>query len=78
MKTIIFEADISEIEKIKNVLKALGVKKIKEIESSEYHQFDKVEYTKEEFGEMLDFSRKTKSSIALKTKKDVVDFINSL
>jgi len=78
MKTIIFEAEKSEIEKIKNILKILGAKKIKEVESSKYPQFDKVEYTQKEFSEMLDFSKKTKSSNILKTKKDVADFINSL
>lgn len=78
MKTIIFEAETSEIEKIKNVLKALGIKKIKEVETSEYPQFDKVEYTKEEYEKMLDFSKKTRSASVLKTKKDVIDFIDSL
>lgn len=42
MKTIIFEAEPSETEKTKNVLKALGVKKIKEVEPSKYPQFDKI------------------------------------
>jgi|GEM_PF-1732118 len=78
MKTIIFEVEISEIEKIKNVLRALGIKKIKEVERAEYVQFDKVEYTKEEFGAMLDFSRKTRSADTLRTQEDVIDFINSL
>jgi len=78
MKTIIFEAETSEIEKIKSILKILGVKKIKEIENSKYPQFDKVKYSQKEFEEMLDFSKSTKSSTILKNKKDITDFINSL
>ena len=63
MTTVIFEAESSEIDKIKSVLKVLGAKKIKikETEESKYPQFDKTKYTKKEFEAMLDFSKKTKT-----------------
>lgn len=80
MTTVTFEAEPSEIDKIKNVLKALGAKKIKvkETEESKYPQFDKTEYTKKEFEAMLDFSKKTKTAKKLKTKQEISDFIDSL
>lgn len=78
MRTIIFEAENSETEKIKNVLKALGITRIKDVECSKFPQFDKVKYTQKEFEEMLDFSEKTKCSAVLKNKEDIIDFIGSL
>ena len=80
MTTVIFETESSEIPKIKSILKALGVKKIK-IENSLGNivvNEDKVKYSKKEFSEMLVLSKKNIVDDVLKTEDDVRKFITSI
>ncbi|RZL30237.1 MAG: hypothetical protein EOO96_18545 [Pedobacter sp.] len=70
MTTFSFEIEPSEVSKLKAVLKALGVKKIK-IEE------DKTEMSKQEFDEKLK-KAKSGSGTILKSKEDVNAFFDSL
>lgn len=80
MTTVIFETESSKIPKIKSILKALGVKKIKIESSSENTTVneDKIKYTKKEFSKMLVLSKKNIVDDVLKTEEDVHKFINSI
>lgn len=70
MTTFSFEIEPSEVSKLKAVLKALGVKKIK-IEEG------KTEMSKQEFDEKLK-KAKSGSGTILKSKEDVNAFFDSL
>ncbi len=70
MTTITFEAEKSEFEKIRNVLKALGAKKIKVKE-------DDTKMSKAEFEEKLKRAKAGKGTI-LKNSDEINAFFNSL
>ncbi len=76
MTTFTFEADQSEVEKLRTILKALGVKKLKVKEDSQ--STEKVKFSRKEFDQMLDESKKNKSDKALKSKDDVKNLFDSL
>ena len=69
MTVFSFEIDSSETEKIKAVLKAFGVKKLK------IH--DETKMSKAEFEEKLTKSKSGKGTL-LHSKQDISDFFNSL
>ena len=69
MTVFSFEIDSSETEKIKAVLKAFGVKKLK-IQAE-------TKLSKEEFEEKLSKSKSGKGTL-LHSKQDISDFFNSL
>lgn len=77
MTTFTFEADKSEVEKIRTILKALGVKKLK-VKEEPSEAKEKVKYSEKEFGEMLDESKKSKSDKLLNSKDDVKNLFDSL
>lgn len=77
MTTFTFEADKSEVEKIRTILKALGVKKLK-IKEDPSESTEKIKYSRKEFDEMLDESKKSKSQKVLKSKDDVKTFFDSI
>ncbi|RRQ46482.1 hypothetical protein [Chryseobacterium sp. SC28] len=77
MTTFTFEADKSEVEKIRTILKALGVKKLK-IKEDPSESTEKIKYSRKEFDEMLDESKKSKSEKVLKSKDDVKTFFDSI
>ncbi|PZU89667.1 hypothetical protein [Epilithonimonas hungarica] len=77
MTTFTFEADKSEVEKIRTILKALGVKKLK-VKEDVSESAEKIKYSRKEFGEMLDESKKSKSDKLLNSKDDVKNLFDSL
>lgn len=77
MTTFTFEADKSEVEKIRTILKALGVKKLK-IKEDPSESTEKIKYSRKEFDEMLDESKKSKSQKVLKSKDDIKTFFDSI
>lgn len=77
MTTFTFEADKSEVEKIRTILKALGVKKLMVKEDSS-ESIEKVKYSHKEFDQMLDESKKNENSNVLKSKEDVKNLFDSL
>ncbi|WP_333854485.1 hypothetical protein [Epilithonimonas sp.] len=77
MTTFTFEADKSEVEKIRTILKALGVKKLK-VKEDASESSEKIKYSRKEFGEMLDESKKSKSDKLLNSKDDVKNLFDSL
>lgn len=77
MTTFTFEADKSEVEKIRTILKALGVKKLK-VKEEPSEAKEKVKYSEKEFDQMLDDSKKNKHSKVLKSKGDVKNLFDSL
>ena len=77
MTTFTFEADKSEVEKIRTILKALGVKKLK-VKENASDSAEKIKYSRREFDEMLDESKKSKSKKVLKSKDEVKNFFDSL
>ncbi|WP_138765813.1 hypothetical protein [Pedobacter xixiisoli] len=70
MTTFSFEIEQSEVSKLKAVLKAFGVKKMK-------IKDDESELSKEEFEEKIE-KAKSGSGTILKTKKDIDSFFDSL
>ena len=77
MTTFTFEADKSEVEKIRTILKALGVKKLK-VKEDVSDPAEKIKYSRKEFDEMLDESKKSKSDKLLNSKDDVKNLFDSL
>ncbi len=77
MTTFTFEADKSEVEKIRTILKALGVKKLK-VKEDASDSSEKIKYSHKEFDEMLDESKKSKSERVLNSKDDVKNLLDSL
>lgn len=77
MTTFTFEADKSEVEKIRTILKALGVKKLK-VKEDASEPSEKIKYSRKEFDEMLDESKKIKSDKLLNSKDDVKNLFDSL
>lgn len=77
MTTFTFEADKSEVEKIRTILKALGVKKLK-IKEDASESTEKIKYSSKEFDKMLDESKKSKSEKVLNSKDDVKNLFDSL
>ncbi len=77
MTTFTFEADESEVDKIRTILKALGVKKLKVKEESS-ESTEKVKYSLKEFDQILDESKKNENSNVLKSKDDVKNLFDSL
>jgi hypothetical protein len=77
MTTFTFEADKSEVEKIRTILKALGVKKLK-VKEDASESSEKIKYSHKEFDEMLDESKKSKIEKVLNSKDDVKNLFDSL
>ena len=77
MTTFTFETDKSEVEKIRTILKALGVKKLK-VKEDASDSAEKIKYSLKEFDEMLDESKKSKIQKLLISKDDVKTFFNLL
>ena len=77
MTTFTFEADKSEVEKIRTILKALGVKKLK-VKEDASESTEKIKYSSKEFDKMLDESKKNKSEKVLNSKDDVKNLFDSL
>lgn len=77
MTTFTFEADKSEVEKIRTILKALGVKKLK-VKEDVSESAEKIKYSSKEFDKMLDESKKSKSENVLNSKDDVKNLFDSL
>lgn len=77
MTTFTFEADKSEVEKIRTILKALGVKKLK-VKEDVSESSEKIKYSHKEFDEMLDESKKSKIEKVLNSKDDVKNLFDSL
>lgn len=77
MTTFTFEADKSEVEKIRTILKALGVKKLK-VKEDVSESAEKIKYSSKEFDKMLDESKKNKSDKLLNSKDDVKNLFDSL
>ena len=77
MTTFTFEADKSEVEKIRTILKALGVKKLK-VKEDASESSEKIKYSQKEFDEMLDESKKSKIEKVLNSKADVKNLFDSL
>ena len=77
MTTFTFEADKSEVEKIRTILKALGVKKLK-VKEDASESSEKIKYSQKEFDEMLDESKKSKIEKVLNSKDDVKNLFDSL
>lgn len=77
MTTFTFEADKSEVEKIRTILKALGVKKLK-VKEDVSESAEKIKYSSKEFDKMLDESKKSKSDKLLNSKDDVKNLFDSL
>ena len=77
MTTFTFEADKSEVEKIRTILKALGVKKLK-VKEDVSESAVKIKYSSKEFDKMLDESKKSKSDKLLNSKDDVKNLFDSL
>ena len=77
MTTFTFEADKSEVEKIRTILKALGVKKLK-VQEDASESSEKIKYSHKEFDEMLDESKKSKIEKVLNSKDDVKNLFDSL
>ncbi len=77
MTTFTFEADKSEVEKIRTILKALGVKKLK-VKEDASESTEKIKYSSKEFDKMLDESKKSKSEKVLNSKDDVKNLFDSL
>lgn len=77
MTTFTFEADKSEVEKIRTILKALGVKKLK-VKEDASESSEKIKYSRKEFDQMLDESKKSKIQKLLISKDDVKTFFNLL
>ncbi|WP_027384460.1 hypothetical protein [Epilithonimonas caeni] len=77
MTTFTFEADKSEVEKIRTILKALGVKKLK-VKEDASESAEKIKYSRKEFDKMLDESKKSKSEKVLNSKDDVKNLFDSL
>lgn len=77
MTTFTFETDKSEVEKIRTILKALGVKKLR-VKEDASDSGEKTKYSRKEFDEMLDESKNSKSQELLKSKDDVKNFFDSL
>ena len=77
MTTFTFEADKSEVEKIRTILKALGVKKLK-VKEDASESTEKIKYSSKEFDKMLDESKKSKSDKLLNSKDDVKNLFDSL
>ena len=77
MTTFTFEADKSEVEKIRTILKALGVKKLK-VKEDVSESAEKIKYSSKEFDKMLDESKKSKSEKVLNSKDDVKNLFDSL
>lgn len=76
MTTFTFEADKSEVEKIRTILKALGVKKLK-IKEDPSESTEKIKYSRKEFDEMLDESKKSKSEKVMNSKEDIKNLFDS-
>ncbi|MDV4099100.1 hypothetical protein CMT22_17900 [Elizabethkingia anophelis] len=70
MTSFSFEIEHSEADKIKAILKALGVKKLKVKD-------DETEMSKEEFEKKLDNAKSGKGTV-LRTNKEVSDFFASV
>ena len=77
MTTFTFEADKSEVEKIRTILKALGVKKLR-VKEDVSESGEKIKYSRKEFDQMLDESKKSKNAKTLKSKDDVKNLFDSL